>query len=108
MKKTLLAVVLPTLFVTGANAAEIFKSEEGSAEFYGQIRTELTSVNDSETDTRTTNLNTSGSRGGINAKYNVSDDLYVHGLVEFGLPATVKLQVVYTTQVSAVTGVKYL
>ncbi|USD59450.1 porin [Vibrio sp. SCSIO 43140] len=86
MKKTLLAVVLPTLFVTGANAAEIFKSEEGSAEFYGQIRTELTSVNDSETDTRTTNLNTSGSRGGINAKYNVSDDLYVHGLVEFGLP----------------------
>lgn len=86
MKKTLLAVVLPTLFVTGANAAEIFKSEEGSAEFYGQIRTEITSINDSATDTRTTELNTSGSRGGINAKYNVNDDLYVHGLVEFGLP----------------------
>ncbi len=92
MKKTLLAVVLPTLFVTGANAVEIFKSEEGSADFYGQIRTEVTSINDSATDNRTTKINTTGSRGGINAQYDVSDDLFVHGLVEFGIPAEGELK----------------
>lgn len=87
MKKTLLAVVLPAIFATGANATEIFKNEQGSADFYGQIRTELTSINDSETDSRITKLNTTGSRAGVKAKYNVGESLYVHGLVEFGLPA---------------------
>lgn len=81
MKKTLLAVIIPSLFVAGAvSAAEIYKSDEGKAEFYGQLRTELKKNPDKDI-----TLGAGSSRAGVKAEYQLVEGINVFGKVEFGL-----------------------
>ncbi|MDX1304066.1 porin [Photobacterium sp.] len=81
MKKTLLAVAIPSLlFATSANAVEIFKSDEGFADFYGQLRTEVKKLEDKDV-----TLNAGSSRAGVTAQYKLTDTVDVFGKVEFGL-----------------------
>ncbi len=83
MKKTLLAVAV--LAAAGSvNAAEILKTDQGSVDFYGQLRARM--------DFRDANdyaaqLTTGSSRLGLNANYALSDSTKVLGKVEFGVPA---------------------
>ncbi|MGF1785716.1 porin [Photobacterium swingsii] len=81
MKKTLLAVAIPSLLVANmASAAEIYKSDEGSVDFYGQLRTELKKSEDKEV-----TLGAGSSRAGVSAQYTVAEGVDVFGKVEFGL-----------------------
>ncbi|CAH0526443.1 porin [Vibrio hippocampi] len=81
MKKTLLAVAIPALFATSAQAVELYKTDAGSVDFYGQLRTELKKSEDADA-----TLGAGSSRAGVSAKYDVNEDLYVHGKYEFGTP----------------------
>ncbi|MGR5338337.1 porin [Vibrio astriarenae] len=92
MKKTLLALVVAAA-ATSVNAAEVYKSEDGSVNFYGQLRTELKVTDDSKVlkstgvqnkDGKTT-LGAGSSRAGVDAKYAVNDSVDILGLVEFSL-----------------------
>lgn len=81
MKKTLLA--LAVLAAAGSvNAAEVFKSDEGSVDFYGQLRPVLkfTDSNDHEAE-----LNTSSSRMGVKGVYLLNDSVKLLGEVEVGV-----------------------
>lgn len=80
MKKTLLAMLIPALTATSAHAAEIYKSDIGAVDFYGQLRTQL-QMSDSDDVT----LSAGSSRTGVKANYTVNDSLSVFGKVEFGL-----------------------
>lgn len=81
MKKTLLALAV-LAGASSVNAAEVFKSDEGSVDFYGQLRPTLmfADKNDHETE-----LNTSSSRMGVNGVYVVNDSLKILGEVEVGV-----------------------
>jgi len=83
MKKTLLALAVLTA-ASSVNAAEILKSDEGSVDFYGQLRTRIdfTDANDYAAE-----LTTGSSRLGLDAAYAVNDSTKVLGKVEFGVPA---------------------
>ncbi|OBT13943.1 porin [Vibrio sp. UCD-FRSSP16_10] len=82
MKKTLLALTVASLAATSVNAAEIYKSEDGSVDFYGQLRQELKfkESNDHKAD-----LSSGSSRTGINASYALSDSVVAIGNVELGI-----------------------
>ncbi|MEL6113603.1 porin [Photobacterium sp. SP02] len=81
MKKTLLAVAIPTLLIANtANAYELINEEGKFVDFYGQLRTQLEKKEDKDV-----TLNAGSSRAGVNAKYAVNDDLDVVGTVEFGI-----------------------
>ncbi|MCV5276935.1 hypothetical protein OFC49_40015, partial [Escherichia coli] len=75
MKKTLLALAV-VASATSVNAAEVFKSEEGSVDFYGQLRPTLLFTEKTD---HTAELNTSSSRTGVNAVYVVDESLKVLG-----------------------------
>lgn len=79
MKKTLLALVVAATATT-ANAAEVFKSEDASVNFYGQLRQELKLLDDKDP-----TLSSGSSRMGINGSYNVNDDFAINGLVEVSI-----------------------
>lgn len=81
MKKTLLALAV-VASATSVNAAEVFKSEEGSVDFYGQLRPTLLFLDSTD---HTAELNTSSSRMGVNGVYVVNDNLKVLGEVEIGV-----------------------
>ncbi|MEF1327085.1 porin [Vibrio sp. M260121] len=81
MKKTLLALAVAATATT-VNAAEVFKSEEGSVDFYGQLRPTLLFLDSTD---HTAELNTSSSRMGVNGVYVVNDSLKVLGEVEIGV-----------------------
>ncbi|WP_411062670.1 porin [Vibrio rotiferianus] len=81
MKKTLLALAV-VASATSVNAAEVFKSEEGSVDFYGQLRPTLLFLDKTD---HTAELNTSSSRMGVNGVYVVNDSLKVLGEVEIGV-----------------------
>ncbi|GAD71203.1 hypothetical protein VAL01S_06_03720 [Vibrio alginolyticus NBRC 15630 = ATCC 17749] len=81
MKKTLLALAV-VASATSVNAAEVFKSEEGSVDFYGQLRPTLLFTEKTD---HTAELNTSSSRTGVNAVYVVDESLKVLGEVEIGV-----------------------
>ncbi|MCR9943666.1 porin [Vibrio owensii] len=81
MKKTLLALAVAATATT-VNAAEVFKSEEGSVDFYGQLRPTLLFLDSSDHEPE---LNTSSSRMGVNGVYIVNDSLKVLGEVEVGV-----------------------
>ncbi|CAM4464279.1 porin [Vibrio agarivorans] len=83
MKKTLLALVVAAA-ATSVNAAEIYKSEDGSVNFYGQLRTELKFSEDSDGDWNE-DLSSGSSRMGIDGSYALTDSLDVLGLVEVGV-----------------------
>ncbi|TOK15332.1 porin, partial [Vibrio parahaemolyticus] len=68
MKKTLLALAV-VASATSVNAAEVFKSEEGSVDFYGQLRPTLLFLDSTD---HTAELNTSSSRMGVNGVYVVN------------------------------------
>ncbi|MBD8512344.1 porin [Photobacterium sp. WH24] len=81
MKKTLLAVAIPTLLIANtANAYELINEEGKFVDFYGQLRTQLEKKEDKDV-----TLNAGSSRAGVNAKYAVNEDLDVVGSVEFGV-----------------------
>lgn len=92
MKKTLLALVVAAA-ATSVNAAEVYKSEDGSVNFYGQLRTELKVSDDSVKLTDSgfekvegkTTLGAGSSRAGVDAKYAINDNLDILGLVEFSV-----------------------
>lgn len=82
MKKTLIA--LAVLASAGSvNAAQIVKSDEGTVNFYGQIRehVEYTHSNDESA----SKVESGSSRAGINASWALTDDLNLIGKAEFGL-----------------------
>lgn len=81
MKKTLLALAVATV-ATSAGAAEIYKSEEGKVDFYGQLRQELKFLDKNDHDA---DLSSGSSRAGVKGNYAISDSVDVIGLVEFGL-----------------------
>ncbi|WP_434361358.1 porin [Parasalinivibrio latis] len=81
MKKTVLALSLSALFAsTAIQAADIFKTEDGSANFYGQLRTQVEKYQDKDA-----TLNAGSSRAGVSAQYAVNDQFDVLGKVEFGV-----------------------
>jgi len=80
MKKTLLAVLIPALFATSAQAVEMYKTDSAEVNFYGQLRTRAF-LNESED----FKLDVANSRAGVTASYVVNDSLTVDGKVEFGV-----------------------
>ncbi|TVO36340.1 porin [Vibrio algivorus] len=81
MKKSLLALAVSAAAFTGAaSAAEIYKSDNASVDFYGQLRTELKFL-----DGQDPTLGTGSSRTGVDAKYQVNDSLGIYGSVEVGV-----------------------
>ncbi|MCA0937987.1 porin [Vibrio alginolyticus] len=82
MKKTLLALVVAASATASVNAAEVFKSEEGSVDFYGQLRPIVLFSDKAD---HTAQLNTSSSRMGVNGVYVVDDSLKILGEVEIGV-----------------------
>ncbi|MCM0147457.1 porin [Photobacterium galatheae] len=81
MKKTLLAVAIPTLLIANAaNAYELINEEGKFVDFYGQLRTQV-----EKEENKDVTLNAGSSRGGVDAKYAVNDSLDVIGKVEFSL-----------------------
>ncbi|GAB7227045.1 porin OmpT [Vibrio rotiferianus] len=81
MKKTLLALAV-VASATSVNAAEVYKAEGGSVDFYGQLRPTLLVLDKTD---HTAELNTSSSRMGVNGVYVVNDSLKVLGEVELGV-----------------------
>lgn len=81
MKKTLLALAVATV-ATSAGAAEIYKSEEGKVDFYGQLRQELKFLDGNDHDAT---LSSGSSRAGVKGNYEITESVDVIGLVEFGL-----------------------
>ncbi|ASU21974.1 porin [Vibrio qinghaiensis] len=81
MKKTLLALAVLAA-ASSVNAAEVFKSEEGSVDFYGQLRPTMLFLDKTD---HTAELNTSSSRVGVNGVYVVNDNLKILGEVEIGV-----------------------
>ncbi|GAD79312.1 porin [Vibrio ezurae] len=82
MKKTLLALTVASLAATSVNAAEIYKSEDGAVDFYGQLRQELKFLDGNDHDAT---LSSGSSRAGVQGHYAVTDSLDVIGLVELGV-----------------------
>lgn len=83
MKKSLLALAVSAAAFTGAaNAAEIYSSDGGSVDFYGQLRSQM-EFRDS--DDYSADLSTGSSRTGVNATYTVTEGFDVLGSVELGL-----------------------
>lgn len=80
MKKTLLAIVIPAMLATSAQAVEILKTDTSTVDFYGQMRTELKFTQDDDV-----TLGAGSSRSGVKASYVVNDSLSVFGTFEFGL-----------------------
>lgn len=80
MKKTLLAVLIPALFATSAQAVEMYKTDSAEVNFYGQLRTRAF-LNESED----FKLDVANSRAGVTAAYVVNDSLTIDGKVEFSV-----------------------
>ncbi|EKO3371414.1 porin [Vibrio fluvialis] len=83
MKKTLLALAVISA-ASSVNAAEILKTDEGSVDFYGQLRTR---VDFADSNDYAAELTTGSSRLGLDAAYAVNDSVKALGKVEFGVPA---------------------
>ncbi|MBY7805994.1 porin [Vibrio fluvialis] len=79
MKKTLLALAVMTA-AGSVNAAEVFKTEDASVDFYGQLReyVEFSDVDGSDD----AKINKSSSRWGVKVNYQVNDDFAVLGKAE--------------------------
>ncbi|GAB7219829.1 porin [Vibrio comitans] len=82
MKKTLLALAVASVAATSVNAAEIYKSEDGSVDFYGQLRQELKFLDGNDHDAT---LSSGSSRTGVKGQYSITDSVDVIGLVELGI-----------------------
>ncbi|WP_261817152.1 porin [Vibrio gallicus] len=82
MKKTLLALAVASLAATSVNAAEIYKSDDGSVDFYGQLRQELRFEEKNDHDAT---LSSGSSRTGVKGQYAITDSVDVVGLVELGI-----------------------
>ncbi|GAB6263169.1 porin [Photobacterium sp. 53610] len=81
MKKTLLAVAIPTLLIANAaNAYELVNEEGKFVDFYGQLRTQVEKYENKDV-----TLNAGSSRAGVDAKYAINDSVDVVGKVEFGV-----------------------
>ncbi|KHT62805.1 porin [Photobacterium gaetbulicola] len=81
MKKTLLAVAIPAvLFANAASAVELYKTDDGMVDLYGQLRFQAQKEEGKDVD-----LSSGSSRAGLSARYTLTDSVDVFGLVEFGL-----------------------
>jgi len=79
MKKTVLATAI-LIASSSVSAVEIYKTEDGNIDFYGQLRTEL-HFNDGEDAT----LKQGSSRTGVKAAYSLTDSTDVFGHIEIDL-----------------------
>lgn len=79
MKKTLLALAVMTA-AGSVNAAEVFKTEDATVDFYGQLReyVEFSDVDGSDD----AKIDKSSSRWGVKVNYQVNDDFAVLGKAE--------------------------
>ena len=86
MKKTLVALTVAAL-ATSASAVTVYENEGSKVDFDGSIRLRLDnekSKTDNETTKRAhTNLHNDGSRFGVRAKHEISEDLFAFGRLEF-------------------------
>ncbi|MCG2835815.1 porin [Photobacterium sp. WH77] len=86
MKKTLLAVAIPTLLIANtANAYELINEEGKYVELYGQIRTVFKQEEDKDT-----KLDAGSSRTGVKAKFAVNDQVSVFGQYEVGMTGDIQ------------------
>ncbi|MGL4224784.1 MAG: porin [Vibrio sp.] len=82
MKKTLLALAV-LAGASSVNAVEIIKSDEGTVNFYGQLRENIKFTDaKGKADVK---IDASSSRAGIDASYKIADGLNLIGLVEVGI-----------------------
>lgn len=80
MKKTLVALLVASA-ATSVNAAEVFKADDVSVDFYGQLRQSVKFTDESNTDAK---IDQGSSRVGVNVVYNaVEEGLDVIGKVEY-------------------------
>ncbi|MGO2342844.1 porin [Vibrio litoralis] len=83
MKKSLLALAVSAAAFTGAaSAAEIYSNDNGSIDFYGQLRTEMLFK---DADDYSADLSAGSSRTGVNASYTVTEGFDILGSVELGI-----------------------
>ncbi|MGL4380606.1 MAG: porin [Vibrio sp.] len=85
MKKTLLALAV-LAGASSVNAVEIIKSDEGTVNFYGQLR-EYVEFTDAK-NKADANINSGSSRIGVNASYKIADGLNLIGLAEVRVDGT--------------------
>ncbi|MEZ8146962.1 porin [Enterovibrio norvegicus] len=81
MNKKILAVAIPAvLLASNVSAYEVFSSDEGSVEVYGQLRAKLT-----KDEGKDIKLDDGSSRAGVNATYTVNEYFDVLGAIEYSL-----------------------
>ncbi|WP_456297179.1 porin [Vibrio sp. AK197] len=80
MKKTLLAMVVAATAAGSVNAAEIYKGDDATVDFYGQLRQLVTlSDVDNEDDLR---IDKSSSRWGVKVGYDINEEFTAVGKAE--------------------------
>ncbi|MCG3728077.1 porin [Vibrio cincinnatiensis] len=80
MKKTLVALLVASA-ATSVNAAEVFKADDVSVDFYGQLRQTIKFTDEDDTDAK---IDQGSSRVGINLTYKAAEEgLDVIGNVEY-------------------------
>ncbi len=83
MKKTLLAIAVAAFAASSVNAAEIYKGDDATVGFYGQLRQLVTlSDVDGGDDVR---IDKSSSRWGVNVAYKIEEGLSFVGKAEVGV-----------------------
>ncbi|MFL7865395.1 porin [Vibrio cincinnatiensis] len=82
MKKTLVALLVASA-ATSVNAAEVFKADDVSVDFYGQLRQTIKFTDEDDTDAK---IDQGSSRVGVNLTYNaIEEGLDVVGKFEYGV-----------------------
>ncbi|WP_332398977.1 porin [Vibrio metschnikovii] len=84
MKKTLVALLVASA-ATSVNAAEIYKSDDVSVNFYGQLRQHIEFTDKKNTDPK---INPSSSRLGLDISYKAAEGFDIIGKFEFGVGNT--------------------
>ncbi|PSJ47971.1 porin [Zobellella endophytica] len=85
MKKTILALTIPALFATSANAATVYSAEDGTqVDVYGRIQYDIGELNGADNE----DIGGDGSaRLGVNVKYNLNQDVDLIGKLEWQVTA---------------------
>lgn len=83
MKKTILALTIPALFATSASAVTVYSDDSSAVDVYGRIQYEAGEIRKSDE-----NFGGEGeARLGINAKYNLNQDVDLIGKLEWQVTA---------------------
>ncbi|ART81410.1 porin [Oceanisphaera profunda] len=87
MKKTILALMIPALFATSASAVTIYSNEGDQVDIYGRIQYEAGAMKFQD-GVKANNFGGEGeARLGINAKYNLNQDVDLIGKLEYQVVA---------------------